>query len=125
MSCQHTFPFRLLAAVCCVLALSLPAMAAEVDADQVYCFSGADFSACDDTLTGVCITGLPEAQRGTIVLGTRIIRPGDILTAQQLEQMTFSPVRSEADAQATVSYLPIYSDRVDQEASMVISIRGK
>ena len=125
MSCQHTLPFRLLAAALCVLALSTPAMAAEVDADQVYCFSGTDFSPADDALTGVCITNLPEAQRGTIVLGTRVIRPGDILTAQQVEQMTFCPVRSEEDSEATVSYLPIYSDRVDEEASMVISIRGK
>ena len=123
MSCQHTF--RFLAAGLCALALSTPVMAAEVDCDQVYCFSGDDFAPTDDTLTGVCITGLPDGDRGSITLGARIIRPGDILTRDQLEQMTFSPTRSEEDQEATVTYLPIFSDRVEKETSMVISIRGK
>lgn len=125
MSCQHSISFRILAVLLCALVLSAPAMAAEVDSDQAYCFSGADFAPSDGTLTGVCITALPDADRGTIVLGSRVIRPGDILTTGQLEQMTFSPVRSEEDCEATVSYLPIYADRVESEASMVISIHGK
>ena len=123
MSCQ---PFhRVLACVLCALSLSAPAFAAQVDSDQVYCFSPADFAPGDETLTGVCITGLPDADRGAIVLGTRVIRPGDILTRDQLEQMTFSPIRSESDQQASVTYLPIFAGRVDPEATMVISIHGK
>ena len=123
MSCQ---PFlRALACALCALSLSAPALAVQVDSDQVYCFSQADFSPGDETLTGVCITGLPDAHRGTIVLGTRVIRPGDILTKDQLEQMTFSPIRSETDQEASVTYLPIFAGRVDPEATMVISIHGK
>lgn len=125
MSCQHSFPFRVLAAGLCALALSLPAMAAEVDSGEVYCFRSDDFSPGDETLTGVCITGLPDAGKGSILLGSRVIRSGDILTAEQLKQMTFSPVRSETDSEASVSYLPIFSDRVEPEATMVISIHGK
>lgn len=117
--------FQFLGAVVCALALSTQVCAAEVDCDQVYCFSGDDFAPTDDTLTGVCITGLPDGDRGAIMLGARVIQPGDILTRSQLEQMTFSPTRSETDREATVTYLPIFSDRVEQEASMVISIRGK
>lgn len=117
--------FRILGALACAFALSVPVMAAEVDCDQVYCFSGDDFAPADDTLTGVCITGLPEGERGSVTLGARIIRPGDILTRQQLEQMTFSPTRSEEDQQATVTYLPIFPDRVEPETDLVISIRGK
>lgn len=123
MSCQPFF--RALACALCALALSAPALAAEVDSDQVYCFSPSDFAPGDETLTGVCITGLPDAQRGTMVLGSRVIRPGDILTKDQLEQMTFSPMRSETDQQASITYLPIFSSRVDPEATMVISIHGK
>lgn len=123
MSCQ---PFRrVLALVLCTLTLSAPALAAQVDSDQVYCFSPTDFAPGDETLTGVCITGLPDADHGCVVLGTRVIRPGDILTNEQLEQMTFRPVRSEADQQASVTYLPIFAGRVDPEATMVISIHGK
>ena len=125
MSCQHSHPFRVLAAVLCAVILSAPAMAAEVDSDQIYCFSCTDFSSDEDTLAGVCITGLPDAGRGTILLGSRVIRPGDILTSEQVSRMTFSPIRSEEDAEATVSYLPIYANRVEPEATMVISIHGK
>lgn len=125
MSCQHSFPFRILAAGLCAVALSFPAMAAEVDSGEIYCFRSDDFAPGDETLTGVCITGLPDPEKGSILLGTRVIRSGDILTAQQLEQMTFSPLRSQTDSEAAVSYLPIFSDRVEPEATMVISIHGR
>ena len=115
----------LLAALVCLCALTLSGIAAEVDSDTVYCFSGEDFSASADPLVGVCIVDLPDSAAGTVMLGTRIVQPGDILTAQQLTQMTFCPVRSTEDVTATVGYLPIYDDRVEQTAELTISIRGK
>ena len=111
-----------LTALCCMAALCLPAVAAEVDCDSVYCFSGADFK---EEVVGICITGLPETHTGTVMLGNRVLRPGDILTAQQLSQMTFSPLRTEEDAQAVVTYLPIYENRVEPQTQMTLSIRGK
>ena len=100
------------------------ALAAEVECDSVYCFSSGDFA--DDTqLQGICITGLPEANAGTVMLGTRVIRSGDILTVQQLQQLTFHPLRTESDTSATVTYLPIYENRVAPAATMTISIKGK
>lgn len=123
MSCQPLH--RALAAVVCALCLSVCALAAEVDSDQVYCFGAGDFAPGDETLTGVCVTAVPEASHGTMVLGTRVIRAGDILTRGQLEQLTFRPVRAEADQEASVRYLPIFNGRVDPEATMVISIHGK
>ena len=113
---------RGLAALCCVLALGIPVLAAEVDCDSVYCFSGADF---EEQVVGICITDLPDAATGTVLLGTRVIRPGDILTAEQLSQMTFSPLWTEEDQDAVVTYLPIYENRVEQEAAMTIAIHGK
>ena len=115
----------LMAVLACMCALMLPVLAAEVDSDTVYCFTSGDFSEAKDPLAGVCITSLPQPDAGTVMLGTRIIQPGDILTAQQLTQMTFCPVRSQEDAVATVGYLPIYNDRVEQQAELTISIRGK
>lgn len=125
MSCQHSFLRRMAAGVLCALALSAPALAAEVESGEVYCFAGSDFSRTGEALAGICVTGLPDGDAGCVKLGSRVIRPGDILTADQLAQMTFCPIRSEEDAQATVEYLPIYSDRVAPESTMVISIRGK
>lgn len=115
---------RAAAALCCLLTLGMPVLAAEVDCDSVYCFSGTDFTD-QEQFTGVCITDLPDAATGTVLLGSRVIRPGDILTAEQLKQMTFSPLWTEKDQSATVCYLPIYSDRVEREASMTIAIHGK
>lgn len=106
-----------------VLTLSLGAAAAQVDCDSTYCFSLSDFS--EEELTGICITDLPDSGAGTVFLGNRVLQPGDILTAEQLAQMTFAPLRTEQDASAQVTYLPIYVDRVERPATMTISIRGK
>lgn len=109
----------------CLVAAAIPVFAAEVDSDSVYCFSSGDFSQNAPELEGVCIMELPAPESGTVMLGTRVVQPGDIFTAGQLAQMTFIPVHTEEDAVATVGYLPIYGDRVEQTAVMTISIRGK
>ena len=110
--------------LCCLLSLGSIAMAAEVDCDAAYCFTPEDFSE-NDALTGICITALPDADTGTVLLGSRVIRTGDILTAQQLSQMTFSPLYTADDRDAVVTYLPIYQDRVEAAATMSIAVRGK
>ena len=115
----------LVLAMCCLAGLVTPALAAEVDCGEVYCFGPADFSQEETPLAGICITGLPEASTGTVMLGSRILRPGDILTAEQLRQLTFSPLDTEQDQEAVMTYLPIYDHLVDSPATMTISIRGK
>ncbi len=119
-------PFRFL---CLILALScmlgVTAFAAQVDCDATYCFSGEDFAGEAEPLAGICITSLPDGAAGTVMLGSRILRPGDILAADQLAQMTFHPLRTEQDQTAQVSYLPIYDNRVDKTQVLTISIRGK
>ena len=113
----------LLTALCCFIPLIGAVSAAEVDCDSTYCFSAEDFSS-DTSITGICITDLPE-NMGVLQLGSRILQPGDILTADQVAQMTFSPLRSELDQTVEVGYLPIYEDHVAENAAMTISIRGK
>lgn len=112
----------LLAALTVVLGTGIIASAAEVDSDSVYCFKDQDFEA---SITGICVTGLPDGSAGTVKLGQRIIRPGDILTAQQLSQLTFDPVQTEQNREAVMTYLPIRQTHVDKEATMTFSIRGK
>ena len=109
----------------CVCLLGLTAAATEVDCDSVYCFTAKEFATEETPLSGVCITELPDAATGTVMLGNRVLRAGDILTAQQVEQLTFHPLRTQEDAQATISYLPIYENRVEKNATMTIAIRGK
>ena len=115
----------LLLSACCLLGLCGSAMAAEVDCDTIYCFTSQDFSQSEDPLLGICITELPKANTGTVLLGTRILREGDILTADQVAQMTFTPLSTEVDTQAQITYLPIYQDRVERSATMTLAIRGK
>ena len=122
MTCKKMTAF-LLAALCMAGSLGM-ARAVEVECDSLYCFSGADFAENTD-LQGVCITGLPDSQAGTVMLGTRVVRAGDILTAAQLSQLTFQPLRTEQDVEVTVTYLPIYETRVEAATTMTISIRGK
>lgn len=117
--------FCLILACFCMLNLAIPALGAEVDCDTAYCFSAGDFSQGEEPLAGICITGLPESSTGTVMLGSRVLRPGDILTAGQLEQMTFQPLRTREDRAAEVTYLPIFASRVEPAAVMTLSIRGK
>lgn len=116
--------FGLLAVLCCLPGLAGAAAAAEVDSGQVYCFSAEDFSA-EESIAGICITGLPGDSLGSVRLGSRVLRPGDVLTAGQVAQMTFVSSGSETDSSAQISYLPIYEGRVDACAAMTIGIRGK
>ncbi len=114
----------LMMAVACLASLGSVALAAQVDCDATYCFTPADFSQ-EDSFAGICITQLPDTQAGTVLLGNRVIRQGDILTAEQVSQMTFSPLRTEENRDAVVTYLPIYDNRVEKGATMTIAIRGK
>ena len=116
--------------LCCALAAALclgaplQVSGAEVDCDAAYCFSAADFST-EENLAGICITGLPEAETGTVMLGQRVLQPGDILTAEQAARMTFHPVKTETDLQAQMTYLPIFKDRVESVETMSIAVIGK
>lgn len=114
----------LMTVLACLFGLAGTAFALEVDCDAVYCFTQEDFSQ-EEQVTGICITGLPESQVGTVMLGTRVLREGDILAADQLPLMTFCPVRTEEDVDAIVTYLPIYENRVEKATTMTIAVRGK
>ena len=108
-----------------MLGLAAPVLAAEVDCDALYCFGAGDFTESEEPIAGICITGLPDSSTGTVMLGSRVLRAGDILTAQQVDEMTFQPLRTQEDKQTQVTYLPIYEDRVESAAVMTLSIRGK
>ena len=104
-----------------LLLLAAPAAAAEVESGEVYCFTAGDFS--EEELAGICVTGVPA--NGTVLLGDRTIRAGDILTAEQAGQMTFAPAATEVDQESVMTYLPIYADRVDTARDMTIAVLGK
>ncbi|MBQ8236839.1 MAG: S-layer homology domain-containing protein [Oscillospiraceae bacterium] len=112
---------RIVPALLALLLPVLPAAAAEVESGSVYCFSPGDFS--EETITGICVTAVPES--GSILLGGREIRSGDILTVGQVAQMTYAPGKTQTDQEAVMTYLPIYPDRVEAAATMAIQVIGK
>ena len=117
---------RILAALLAVFCLvsTGTALAAETDSDAVYCYKTEDFTE-KGGLKGICITGLPEATCGTVMLGNRVICAGDILTAEQVQKLTFRPVCSDTDREAVLTYLPIFENRVEAAATMTLAVRGK
>ncbi len=114
--------FSMLCAIFCAFGLCIGASAVEVESGSTYCFGTGDFS--DEELAGICITDLPE-NLGALTLGSRVLREGDVLTAEQLSQIQLRPLDTETDRTLEVGYLPIYPGRVDEGAVMAISVRGK
>ena len=114
---------RILCALLALLTAAVPAVsAAEVLSGDVYCFASSDFSG-DDTLAGICITAVDGS--GVLRLGSRLLQPGDTLTREQLDQITFHAAEDPADREASVTYLPIYSDRVEAAEVMAIAVIGR
>lgn len=114
----HLFPF--LSAVFLMAALTGNVCAQEADNKQ--CFTAEDFPV---SMTGVCLTQLPQPQEGSLMLGSRVLRSGDILTADQAVQMVFLPTPAQQSRVLEVSYLPIFENRVDAVQTAILSIAGK
>lgn len=103
---------KVLILLCLLCLFSLPVLAAE---DSRYCFSPQDFP----DSAGICLTELPK--EGNLLLGSRILRAGDVLTCGQAGQMIFEGAAQEA----SVRYRPIRDGHVQQEQAAVFSLRGR
>lgn len=103
--------FRLLAALGCLLCCHGTAQAA-----QVPCFGP---ESLPGEALGICITEVPGS--GTLQLGDRAIRSGDVLTADQAAQVVFCS--QDAEASEEVSYLPVFPDGT--RATAVLSLGRK
>lgn len=108
--------------LCLLLLLAVPmsAAAADVDSGGVYCFGAQEFG---ENLEGVCLRQVPSS--GTLRLGNRVLRPGDVLTREQLDAVTYTPERTEDDAVETFSYLGIDERGLLEQTSLTLGIRGK
>ena len=80
--------------------------------DAAYCFRNADLG---QDLEGICIQKLPR--EGALMLGSRALRPGDVLTIQQLQAVSFHSV---SGGPGELSYLPISREGVLETASFLI-----
>lgn len=105
----------------CALLLPVTAGAAELDSSGSYCFRAEDFSR--EELSGICLTRVPG--QGAMKLGSRELRPGDVLTAGQLDSLTFSPGDPETGGDFQIGYLPIFDHSVAEETTLNLSLRGR
>ena len=108
-----------------IAGLLLPVSAAEIHCGECYCFAQEDFAPDGSQLTGICITRLPEAAKGTVMLGSRVLRPGDVLTVGQIDQMSFVTNYAQQDDVAAIGYLPMFANGLAGESTMTLSIRGR
>lgn len=112
---------KMLLMLLATLTLLTPAMAgdAELTQQEVYCFTRTELASED--ASGVIITEVPLQVMGTVRLGDRILRAGDVLTAESLEKLTFIPGEN-AEGEAAISCLSITEDGLGEDARMTLKI---
>ncbi len=92
----------------------------ELTWNDVYCFSQTDLAPQAET-TGVIITDVPDSALGTVQLGSRQIRAGDVLTVEKLNSLTFLP-SGDTEGDATISCLSISEEGLGENAEMTLRI---
>ena len=87
-----------LCALSLLLAVPAGAAALQVQEHSEYCFTQTDFSGEENqTVEGIFVTAVPEENLAAVMLGGRVIRPGDVLCRQELrEQVNQLELRLEA-----------------------------
>ena len=98
-SMTRVLPVLILAAL-----LLTPAAAAErtLAWDETYALSAGDLQA--EESDGILLTGVPEEDLGTLMLGSRRLRAGDVVEKERIAQITFLPAGS-GQGEATISCL--------------------
>ena len=101
------FRTKFLPLVLACLALAFPVSAAE-EAEPAF--------------AGACITGLPGC--GQVLLGNRLLRPGDVLTAEQWAKLVYHP-GSSGKLREELRYLPVFSGQVGPERTLTLTPAGR
>lgn len=118
---KFTNHFRRFAAVLCICLLLLPcAFAQELPADSTYDFTGAEFGE-EAAACGVYISDTPDEAQCGLYLGSRLIRAGDFLPAQELEHLVLRPAKDE-DAEVCITYRPICDGALGGEERFSVQI---
>ena len=97
---------KILCLVLSLLLLSVPVLAEEA----AYCFSSSDF---EESLRGILIRKTP--QEGVLMLESRVLQPGDVLTGEQARRMRFYGEQPEQ-----LQYLPVFASGTREAVSLWI-----
>lgn len=116
--------FRLVVIVLAVICLSTAVFAADPQPASVYCFSEDDFEQNDDsTLSGIYVLAVPEEGTALVRLGSRIIRPGDVLPCDTLCDLTLH-APAGVDGEAVMTYLPLSNGAIGEASSVTVCVRS-
>ena len=121
MKRKRFFCIRAALALILIFSLALPVFAqTEIRSDEEYTFTGEEFSEWED-LRGIFITGLSDG-RFRLLLGNRVILPGDVIAGEDLARLRLRPVADE-DAEASVRFLPICGEGLGEEAVFTMHVQ--
>ena len=116
---KRKFPILFLS---CLLTLCLVTTCFAADAEE-YCFSAADFSD-GATPEGIFLSQVPNDTHGSIYLGTRLLRAGDVIPAELYSQLTLKPASSDPK-EATVVFYPISEGQIAAPTALKIPIGNR
>ncbi len=111
---------RSIAVVCLCCTLFTCAFAQELSADSEYEFTGTEFGE-EAAANGVFIAETPEEDQCGLYLGSRLIRAGDFLPAQALEQLVLRPNRDD-DAEVCIAYRPVSDGTLGEAGTFSLQI---
>ena len=86
---KHTVIFCIVALLAALFVLPVSAQAITVDPTAEFCFSAEDF-VDTDTVDGIFLTSLPRTSVATVSYGSRVLRSGDAIPTQALNELTMN-----------------------------------
>ncbi len=110
----------------CLSALCMGAAAADGETLYTgeYCFNQSDFSNDPGVdLRGIFVTAVPEEKVAALMLGSRIIRAGDILPQNALNELRMTPACTES-CDAVLCYQPICGCALGAPSQLTIRIQS-
>ena len=110
----------LLALMAVLLTTQASALELTMDNSSQYCFSAEDFTTVSAD-EGIFITAIPKPSVATVRYGDRVIRAGDALPMDALDELTLDP-ETVLGQSATISYYTVSSGRVSAAKELRLSI---
>ncbi len=125
MKLRTQFPLRL--ALLCLIVGVLASAAAASDVQCIGlepCALGAeDFLTSPTPGSGIYLCEVPDASVGQLRCGSRVLKTGDVLSADMLSGVVFQSTEPR-DAVACVSYYTIWDDKLSAESVLTIRLRS-
>ena len=102
-----------------LLTLAAPWAMAEQGAE--YCFSQSDFVSDTVAVDGIFLTQVPDDSMGTLFLGNRALRAGDVIPSSLLEQLVLRSASPDG-GEATMAFCAITSGHVEENVLLKVSV---